>query len=89
MGQVTIESARIGKPPRTFTDGLISDNGIEFLDRWIYPDKHYDELDVDEFEQAVKAGKLTLDYEMNTRLTFIRLKAEIVKRNFPDDYIGK
>jgi predicted RNA-binding protein associated with RNAse of E/G family len=29
MPQVTIELTRIGKPPRTYTEGLLSDNGIE------------------------------------------------------------
>jgi hypothetical protein len=29
MTQVTIELARIEKPPVTYTEGLLSDNGIE------------------------------------------------------------
>jgi hypothetical protein len=29
MPQVTIELARIGKPPRTYHEGFLSDNGVE------------------------------------------------------------
>ena len=168
MSTVTIELARIGKPPRTYTEGLISDNGVELrtltilppevsakfsrgwqeagcfsqdqfaaavskilfyreyfaimqlldakrrslgcyvdittplkkangiyqttdliLDLWIAPDGRYTELDVDEFEQASAAGKLTPEWETQARQTFARLKDEITRGDFPGRFIGK
>ena len=166
MAQVTIELARIGKPPRTYHEGFISDNGIELrtlsilspeksanysriwhdvgafsrdrliltvkkilfyqeyfsilqlldtenrllgcyvdiatpltktngiyqltdliLDLWIAPDGGYTELDVDEFEQACAAGKLSPDWETQARQTFARLKTEITQGDFPGRFL--
>jgi predicted RNA-binding protein associated with RNAse of E/G family len=168
MSEISIILARIGKPPRTYTEGFLSDNGVELrtltelspdtslqfsynwhkagcipkdqfvkvvrkilfyneyfavmqlldsgqrslgcyvdvvtpllkvngiyqltdliLDLWIAPDGHYDELDVDEYNQAVSAGKFPPEWETHARQTFTRLKAEINRGDFPGRYIGK
>jgi hypothetical protein len=165
MSQVIIELARIGKPPRIYREGFLSDNGVELrtltvfsheasrkfssgwqkagcfptnrfasavrkilfyheyfaisqlldsekhslgcyvdiatpmqkfdevyrltdllLDLWIPPDGGYQELDVDEFEEAVASGKLTPEWEANARQTFAKLKTEILTGDFPTRY---
>jgi hypothetical protein len=53
------------------------------LDLWILPDGRFTELDVDEFEQASAAGKLTPEWETQARQTFAQLKAEITRGDFP------
>jgi hypothetical protein len=37
MPQVTIELARIGKPPRTYTEGFLSDNGSQLRTLTVLP----------------------------------------------------
>jgi hypothetical protein len=68
---------------------LKKNNGIYqltdlILDLWIAPDGCYTELDVDEFEQASAAGKLSPEWDTQARQTFARLKVEIARGSFPD-----
>jgi hypothetical protein len=59
------------------------------LDLWITPNGCYTELDVDEFEQAVSAGKLIPEWELRARQTFSQLKTEIDRGDFPGRYFEK
>ena len=59
------------------------------LDLWILPDGRYEELDVEEFEQAVMAGKLVPEWETQARQTFAQLKIEILTGEFSGRYLIK
>ena len=72
--------------PLAKTNGIYQLTDL-ILDLWIAPDGRYTELDLDEFEQASAAGKLSPEWESHARQTFTRLKAEITQGNFPGRFL--
>ncbi len=58
------------------------------LDIWIKPDRSIQELDWDEFDQAVKTGLLPPDLEQKARQTLQRIKAEVAQGIFPERYLN-
>jgi predicted RNA-binding protein associated with RNAse of E/G family len=58
-----------------------------FLDFWPAPGRPAMELDLDEFEEALRAGQLTPELADGARASFERVRREIALGIFPYRYI--
>lgn len=76
----------IATPVRRVGDGEYATTDL-FLDFWQAPGQPAMELDVDEFEEALAAGKLTSDLADGARASFARVRREIALGLFPYRYI--
>ena len=60
-----------------------------WLDIWLTPDGNFRELDWDEFEEAIRAGHATAEWQTLARQTMQRLRDEFAAGVYPRQYIAR
>ena len=60
-----------------------------WLDIWLTPDGEFSELDWDEFEEAIRAGHATAEWQTLARDTMRRLREEFAAGLYPQRYIAQ